>query len=1020
MRKSIALKTLLRAPVKTILTFLLIGAATFALFSRITDYAITTRESAKAESFYHGVAGLDNSSPMIGYYTPEPNPWPTNEQIEEFSSLPGVTLADTRYTTDGMVENYKRVIEQESSFEENSFVLEGTYDGLEEYDSGSLYISFHDIKVYAGELDFNPDRPLKINAENPDNAYKHSYSREFFYDMKKGSRYLILGTYSEKSGSALELGFLWYYTGEEWFMEKINKEFIQEIDGLEKDYLETEEFADYKEMIDVINQSTSVYDIVYTADMRAIPYVNERKMVIAKGRPLTAEDTDSCVVSNYFLETYGLSIGDKLHIELGDKLLPGQGEFGSRHRTVDMMSNFIASADLEIIGAYEFSNEWIERLNENSWSYGPATIFVPSTLLPVEVPKDYEILMGDFSVFIEDADDLKTFREAAEPMAAEMGLGLRFSDSGWFGMKDNIETGSLASLLAAILYVFGSALALLLAVYLYVGRNKQSYAIMRTLGVTGKKAGFLITLPLGVVSILGILIGGTTGLLYASYTAAKTLANMSDTSAPEGYVYILDGAIPVGVVISCLIFELLFIFFVMMFFLQKMKKTSPLELLQENAITAKRTGILKNHFLSAKHKTEITDTAPIPDGLDIAKLSDVLDHKSLDTRHGTYNAPRQVCAYIFQHMQRGLGKTVVSLILTIVLAGGIGTFALARLAYQEAYREMDVKGRTMKFVSTYIMDMSNSDMIKDLYYYNLYSVRVNGVGVLSPMTFTNDFDRYLTDDYNVTFAEGYDLSVFEGTGPVCLVGKTLAETLGVRPGDTITLMSEDLYSFMPQIYEEDELEFAIERAGKPYQVAGILESEDADVNAGIFSVVNDAAENLYSQPFPVDYCEFTVADNERIMELNNLLDEQKTKGVQYSNTASFHIDSDLYENTKRIRNLLESLFPIAVAAAVLIGVFGPGLIIIQSAQEAAFLRILGVTKRRARSIMLFEQITLCIAGIVLVAGILAIFSSGLFLRSIDTLSFCWTLYFLGCICGSLTAAIQVTRYKILELLQVKE
>lgn len=43
-----------------------------------------------------------------------------------------------------------------------------------------LYISFHDIKVYAGELDFNPERPLKINAENPDNAYKHSYSREFF------------------------------------------------------------------------------------------------------------------------------------------------------------------------------------------------------------------------------------------------------------------------------------------------------------------------------------------------------------------------------------------------------------------------------------------------------------------------------------------------------------------------------------------------------------------------------------------------------------------------------------------------------------------------------------------------------------------------------------------------------------------------------------------------------------------------------------------------------------------------
>ena len=104
MRKSISLKTLLRAPVKTLLTFLLIAAATFALFSRVTDYAVTTRETAKAESFYHGVAGLDNSTPPMEYYQPEPKPWPTEAQLEEFSSLPGITFTDTRYTTDGLVD----------------------------------------------------------------------------------------------------------------------------------------------------------------------------------------------------------------------------------------------------------------------------------------------------------------------------------------------------------------------------------------------------------------------------------------------------------------------------------------------------------------------------------------------------------------------------------------------------------------------------------------------------------------------------------------------------------------------------------------------------------------------------------------------------------------------------------------------------------------------------------------------------------------------------------------------------
>lgn len=63
MRKHMGLKILLRAPLKTLLTFLLITSASFALFFRVTDYAVTTRETAKAESFYNGVAALDNTVP---------------------------------------------------------------------------------------------------------------------------------------------------------------------------------------------------------------------------------------------------------------------------------------------------------------------------------------------------------------------------------------------------------------------------------------------------------------------------------------------------------------------------------------------------------------------------------------------------------------------------------------------------------------------------------------------------------------------------------------------------------------------------------------------------------------------------------------------------------------------------------------------------------------------------------------------------------------------------------------------
>ena len=159
---------------------------------------------------------------------------------------------------------------------------------------------------------------------------------------------------------------------------------------------------------------------------------------------------------------------------------------------------------------------------------------------------------------------------------------------------------------------------------------------------------------------------------------------------------------------------------------------------------------------------------------------------------------------------------------------------------------------------------------------------------------------------------------------------------------------------------------------------------------------------------------------EKLDELDSLLEQQKMLGKMYAPTASFYIDTTGLKNIQRICGLLEALFPIAVAAALLISLFGPGLVIIQSAREAAFLRVLGVTKKRVRCMLVLEQIILCLVGIVLVIGGFALLRPGLFARSAQTIIACFSLYLLGCLCGAFVAAIQVTRHKILELLQVKE
>lgn len=1012
MRKSIAIKMLLRSPVKTLLTLSLTAVASFVLFSRITDYTIMVRETANAESFYHGVAALDITSPMVFYkeddmsyvFRPDDKPWPADEKLKEFSSLPGVTLADTRYMTAGLVEGYKRLVEDG---EKGDFVLEGDYAGYEEIQGSEKYIDllFNNVTVLAGDVTLDSGESVRIQTRNlneeqfeeirDSDFYYGELPLTFFEEVEQGSRCLVTGNYDKVSGRELRMDT----------MDPDEKAFCV-LNSLGTDYLETADFAYQKGLIKTIRQDSYTYDIVYTSDMRAIPRFNERGMVMTEGRSLISGDEDCCVVSTLFLETYHLAVGDKITVELGDKLLPQNSGVGAMAlRDGKRFADFVDTKELEIIGAYRFNDDRQTRIAEFEWAYTSSTIFVSSLLLPVAVPDDYTAGTGEYSVFIENACDIETFREAAEPLAAEMGLGLRFSDSGWMRVKDSFTTGKRTSLLSVVLYVLGAVLALFLAVYLYIGGNKRTYAIMRTLGVPARKAEGTIVLTFAVLTAFAVSVSGIAGLLYTAKTATKVFADVSD-SMPEGYV---PGTGQSATVIAlCLVAEIIYILGATFAILGKMRKISPLELLQEK--TARTDTIKKRSAAYEEHE-------PLPAGFAISKLS-VADEAA--PCRG-YNAIRHVTAYTIRHMKRNVGRTLLSLILAVVLSAGTGVFTLVMITYQDAFYKIDVKGRATGFSSASITELSESGLTDDLYYYGNLSVRTDGVGLRSSMTLTNNIEHYLTDNYMITYADGYDNSIFDSDKPVCLLGQTLAETLDLRTGDEITLLTDDLYSFMKQLYDDEStLAQAAVRAGKAYKIAGIIESADENVNIGIFTSANSAAEAFYSQPFPIGFCEFTLTDNDRIDELNVMLDEQKNLNLRYAPTASFYIDTAELENIRRICDLLESLFPIAVAVTLLIGLTGSGLIIVQSATEAAYMRVLGVSKKRARCMLVSGHIVLCIVGMALVAGILYLSTPIQFVRSTRTFAICWTLYLVGCIVGTLTTAIQITRHRILELLQIKE
>lgn len=1006
MRKSIALKALLRTPLKTLLTFFLIAAASFALFSRITDYAVTTRETENVKNLYDAVASLDNEIPGIPMiialvdspdglhsanydmtYEREDKPWLTEEEQEEFAALPGVTLADMSYMTAGRVDDFKRLDEEG---EYGGFVVfEGTYKGYEEGESipeDHVCLKFDDVKVLASEG--GPEIEESLMTEPValgETSYASSpYTRAFYDGLEIGSRCLVL---AENSGYSYEesSGILFhpYLVGEGA---------LRVLDGEPENYMETESFARQKGWADAINHNNYAYDIRYVSDMRAYGFSERSK---AKGRILMTGDTDVCVVSEDFLKEYGLAIGDKIDIKLGNVLCHDKATAVMRTERGEVLDaqkvpEYVDSAELTIAGARP--------------GISPNTIYVPSMLLPVDVPEDYEPLAEDFSVFVEDARDIETFYQAAEEFAEKVDLKLVFSDGGWLDVKDSFEMGAFTSFLTTVLYAMGAALALFLAVYLYIGQNKKSYAIMRMLGVSACAAEGSVVLPFVVVSVLAVPIGGIAGLFFAQENAKKALLRMAD-SAPAGYV--MDVSFPVSVVILCLLSELMLVTLSAYFFLRKMKKRPPLELLQEGTRARRKT-----RSVSAIHGAAIQETEPVPVRLEL--LKNFAPGEWMPERK--YGAVRHVASYIWRHMRRDIGKTAVSLLLAVVLAAGMGTLVLAKYTYRDAFYEYGVEGTANGFTFTSVMELLGSPLVKDFYCQESFNARVQDTELNVPMTITSDLMRELGNNCSVDYADGYDISIFDGTGQVCLVGKELADNLHLSLGDEIRIMSDFLYYTLKG--ENDKA--ALAEGYKAYKVVGIINSDEMSVREGVFVGIRSDLQKLFSMDFAMTNCEFTLADNEKMDELEALLEEKKNNSLGYSLDPDYRLDAGELANIERIRGLLEALFPIAVIADILIGLIGSLLVILQSAQETAFLRILGVTKKRTWSMLILEQVFLSIAGIVFVAGGLALYDPQRFMNGIRMFVICFGLYLLGCVCGAVMAAIQVTRGRMLELLQVKE
>ena len=574
----IHIRSLIRSPLKTGLTLLLLAAAAFLFLYNLSEYAATSRQYTEAKAHYQGVLTVEEESvaeqvdARYAFFllTDETNPGRTwdrftyeeyhhrslsPETVEALSALPFVSRAERRYMTAGVSGEYLRLDTDQNYFAYNSrLILEGTLAGTEEYtiarnmvgirwyDLGACRtLTLTDVRLLAGDPEqLERKAEIKVDVAVLSEDFRDAYTMRYYrggYKNRAAANTLDLGIFLEDV-EALESGrrYIFVLRGvnpwtEDHFIVGDDTRigwwpYFTDVTDLPENYLSTGEFAPLRELIQVTEDDLHTFDVVYGDDMAAIPRVTEGRILCMEGRFLSPEDAGQpvCVVSTDFLETYGLSVGDTLTLELGNYLCEQYAPLGAVASTRGRYSTRFKTQTFTIVGAYLDLNEGKHVNRDFYWCYSNNAIFVPAAFLPDCVNGEtYTPKPAELSFVVGDAEDIIPFMEQCLPRVEDLGLTYTFSDGGWPQVgKELVQARDLA-LVKLFIFAAAALFALVLTIWLFITRKKREYGILRALGMNRGEATGRLFIPLVMLGTVSAVLGTLAAFLFAGEAAASAL-----------------------------------------------------------------------------------------------------------------------------------------------------------------------------------------------------------------------------------------------------------------------------------------------------------------------------------------------------------------------------------------------------------------------------------------------------------------------------------------------------------------
>ncbi len=1061
-KPSKSLKSLYRSPLKTAVTLLLLAATAFLFLYNLGEYAVSDREYREAREKYEGVLTVEeapvtaNNAMSTGYFllTDPTNPGRTFgkmdygiyhqqslhlDTLETLSDLPKISRTERRYMTAGVSPDYYRLdTDQHLYYYAGRCILTATVDEVfaDEVRSGSAklengiykylpqvaldgfqYIQLRDVTLLAGREEW-------LQNENSIPVIRQSFMRDdtrdaytptggvdnpermnscgidyhlFMEDLEQlvpGQRYVFVLRNMRDNADYLEVDHRGNYklfimaddSLIDWWP------YYTDVTDLPEGWLDTEEFAALRELIQVTNDDLRTFDVVYGDDMSSIRRVADGRMVCEEGRFITPADAGQpvCVVSKDFLELNGLRIGDSITLDLGNYLCEPFASLGAVASTRGRYSTEFTRREFTVIGTWRDLNEGNHADRDLYWAWSNNAIFVPSAFLPDCVNSEtYTPKPNDVSFVVGDPEEIIPFEEQVLPRLDEMGISYLWNDMGWSLIGRELMRARDLARVKLLIFTGTVVLALVLTVWLIIGRRKREYAIYRALGMPKTEASMQLYVPFIMLGGVSAVIGAVSARVFSLRQLVASDVEVASAHVPAGPGLYILGALGFLLFLAAFAWGGLLL----------IRRKSILELLQGDG---------------GRRQKATEKAATVSTNVPTGRFADNLGG-SRSTRWGR--------RYLRRLLGRNLGRSALSLMLAALLVFAFGTLTVLRGIYRELYQNIEVKpvisgGLDYKRAE----NIAESGYVRDPYYEYVCQdamVEMESVEII----FVNRLDRRVMQP--VLWEEGLDEeTVFASDERYCVISRSFAEHLGVGLGDKVRV--NEAYDWWNHLSNMglDPLkpgETVMERrdARRPFlEVAGIIQTDAEDTTTYI-AVRNWQRYNFlyYEYSFGLDLAEYTLLDYHKATEFSDFAKQLISRSEK---TTQLRMDTSYADQIYKIHRLIEELYPLAIAAALLLGGVLPGLIVLHSSKEISILRALGVRARDCVILYTLSQVLCALAGLVLGIAMVLVLLKPELSSVIVPFAVYVSAHLAVCALGSGVFARLCARKRVLEQLQAKE